>query len=82
MDATDFDQLLVAFRGRTPFWPFTVALANGNRFEVDRADVLVVRDGMAIFVAPGGALVVFDHEAVSQIEGDLSAAGPAQPAWP
>ena len=71
-----------AFRGRTPFWPFTVALANGHRFEVDRADALVVRDGVAIFVALGGAPVMLDHDAVSQIEGNLSAGGPAQPAWP
>jgi len=37
----------------------------------------VVRDGVAIFVAPGGTPVVFDHEGVSQIEGDPSATGPA-----
>ncbi len=72
-----FDETLGAFRKRAPFRPFTVALVNGDRFEVDHADALVVRDGVAIFVAPGGTPVVFDHEGVSQIEGDLSATGPA-----
>lgn len=82
MDSAHFDQTLEAFRGRTPFRPFTVALVNGDRFEVDHADALVVRDGVAIFVAPGGAPVVFDYEGVSQIEGDLSAAGPGSPRGP
>ena len=47
-----FDETLGAFRKRAPFRPFTVALVNGDRFEVDHADALVVRDGVAIFVAP------------------------------
>ena len=72
-----FDKKLGAFHKRAPFRPFTVALVNGYRFEVDHADALVVRDGVAIFVAPGGTPVVFDHEGVSQIEGDLSTTGPA-----
>lgn len=75
MKTARFDETLSAFRKRAPFRPFTVALVNGDRFEVDHADALVVRDGVAIFVAPGGRPVVFDHEGVSQIEGDLSASG-------
>ena len=77
-----FDETLRAFRKRAPFRPFTVALVNGDRFEVGHADALVVRDGVAIFVAPGGTPVVFDHEGVSQIEGDLSATGPGGPHEP
>ena len=77
-----FDETLAAFRKRAPFRPFTVALVNGDRFEVDHADALVVSDGVAIFVAPGGTPVVFDHEGVSQIEGDLSATGPGGPHEP
>jgi hypothetical protein len=48
-----FDETLAAFRKRAPFRPFTVALVNGDRLEVDHADALVVRDGVAIFVAAG-----------------------------
>jgi len=73
MDASHFDHTLAAFRDRTPFRPFTVALVNGDRFEVDHGGAIVVRDGVAIFVGPGGVPVVFDHEGVSQIIGDFSA---------
>jgi hypothetical protein len=75
MQPAHFDETLEAFRKRAAFRPFTVALVNGDRFEVDHADAIVVRDGVAIFVAPGGTPVVFDHEGVSQIKGDLSATG-------
>jgi len=72
MEPAHFDQALASFRNRTPFRPFTVALVNGNRFEVDHSDAIVFRDGVAVFVAPGGTPVVFDHESVAQIEGGLS----------
>jgi hypothetical protein len=71
MQADNFDQALNAFRRRIPFRPFTVALVNGDRFEVDHPDALVVRDGVAIYIAPGGIPVLFDHEGVSQFGGDL-----------
>jgi hypothetical protein len=71
MQADTFDNSLIAFKKRSPFKSFTVALVNGDRFEVDHPDALVVRDGVAIFVAPGGVPVLFDHEGVSQFIGDL-----------
>jgi len=71
MVAENFDESLKAFKRRTPFRPFTVALVNGDRFEVDFADALVVRDGVAIYVGPGGVPVIFDHEGVNQFIGDL-----------
>ena len=71
MDVNNFDNTLTAFRRRVPFRPFTVALVNGDRFEVDHADALVIRDGVAVYVAPGGVPVLFDHEGVSQVIGDL-----------
>ena len=35
MDADNFDKTLEAFRRQLPFRPFTVALVNGDRFEVE-----------------------------------------------
>ena len=70
MEADHFDQTLIAFRRRIPFQPFTVALVNGDRFEVDHHDALVVRDGVGIYIGPGGIPGVFDHEGVSQIIDD------------
>ncbi len=71
MEATNFDQILIAFKRRTPFRPFTVALVNGDRFEVDHSDALVVRDGVAVYIAAGGVPVLFDRESVSQVVDDL-----------
>ncbi len=75
MEADNFEQTLRAFLRRAPFRPFTVALVNGDRFEVDHPTALVVRDAVAIYVAPGGVPVIFDHEGVSQFVGDLSGSG-------
>jgi hypothetical protein len=71
MVADSFDQTLNAFKRRVPFRPFTVSLVNGDRFEVDYPDALVIRDGVAAYVAAGGVPVIFDHEGVSQFIGHL-----------
>ena len=71
MEADSFDRTLNAFKRRSPFQPFTVALVNGDRFEVDYPDALVVRDGVAVYIGAGGVPVLFDHEGVSQVVGDL-----------
>jgi hypothetical protein len=72
MAPNTFDGTLKAFQQRVPYRPFTVVLVNGDRFEVDFPNALVVRDGTAIFVQPGGIPVIFDHEGVNQIVGDLN----------
>jgi len=38
----------------------------------DDEDALAVRDGVALFVGPGGVPVILDHEGVSQVIGDLA----------
>jgi hypothetical protein len=72
MEVNNFDETLKAFQRRRPFQPFTVVPVNGDRFEVDFPNALVVRDGVAIFVAAGGIPTIFDHEGVSQFIGDLT----------
>ena len=47
-------------------------MVDGDRFEVDHSEAVVVRDGVAIYVAPGGIPTIFDHEGVSQIISDLA----------
>jgi hypothetical protein len=70
MTADDFDRSLRAFQHRTPFRAFTVELVSGYRFQVDHPEALVLRDGVAVFVAHGGVPVLFDHEGVSQVNGE------------
>jgi hypothetical protein len=72
MDRDTFNGAIRAFKHRKPFQPFTVAMVNGDRVEVDHPDALAVRDGLALYVAPGTIPWFFDHEGVSQIIGDLA----------
>lgn len=69
MTAENFDHVLNSLRLRQPFTVFTVELNGGNRFEVDHPGAIVIRDGVAVFLAPGGIPVWFDHDSVNQIIG-------------
>jgi hypothetical protein len=75
MDRNTFNGAIRALKHRSPFQPFTVAMVNGDRFEVDHPDALAVRDGIALFAAPGNVPVIFDNEGVSELVGDLSGTG-------
>jgi hypothetical protein len=59
-----------------PFHVFTVELHGGRRFEVDHPGALVVRDGVAVFLAPGGTPIWFGHESVNQIIGATESNAP------
>jgi hypothetical protein len=72
VDRDTFDSTIRTFKRRTPFRPFYVSLVNGDRLEVDHPEAVVVRDGVALFVAPGGTPAIFDHEGVVQVVGDLA----------
>ncbi len=74
MTADNFDSVLKALRDNRPFTVFTVELNGGKRFEVDHPLALVVRDGVAVFLAPGGVPVWFDHDSVLRIVGAGSGA--------
>ena len=69
MTADNFNTTLEALRQLQPFRVFTVELHGARRFEVDHPGALIVRDGVAVFLAPGGVPVWFDHESVNQIIG-------------
>ncbi len=69
MTAENFGQILEGLKERAPFHVFTVELHGGRRFEVDHPGALVVRDGVAVFLAPGGVPIWFDHESVNQVIG-------------
>ncbi len=72
MDRQTFEATILTFKRRTPFRPFTLSLVNGERLEIDHPDAVVVRDGVGLFVGPGGVPAVFDHEGVAQVIGDLA----------
>ena len=72
MDRETFDLTIRTFKHRTPFQPFTIAMQNGDRLEIDHPDALAIRDGAALFVGPGKVPSIFDHEGVTRIIGDLA----------
>ncbi len=74
MTSENFQDALTALRQRKPFRPFTVELVTRDRFEIDFPDALVTRDGVAVFIKPGGIPVLFDHESVSQLIGEQNTA--------
>jgi hypothetical protein len=76
MTADNFDRVLQGLKQITPFQVFTVELIGGRRFEVDHPGALVVRDGVAVFLAPGGVPIWFDHDSVGQIVGAPASASP------
>jgi hypothetical protein len=55
MTADNFTNVLEGLRQLQPFRVFTVEFHGGRRFEVDHPKALVVRDGVAVFLAPGGS---------------------------
>ena len=75
MDRGTFAGTIRAFRQRTPFRPFTVVTVSGGRYEIDHPEAILERDGVALFAGPGGIPVIFDHEGVSEVVGDLSGRG-------
>jgi hypothetical protein len=70
VEADHFDRTLRAFQKRSPFKPFVVALVNGDRVQVDHPEALVVRGGLAVFVAHNGTPTIFDHEGASEFVGE------------
>ncbi|MCY2991292.1 MAG: hypothetical protein NTY19_25970 [Planctomycetota bacterium] len=69
MTEENFERVLTGLTQRTPFRLFTVELHGGQRFEVDHPGALVHRDGVAVFLAPGGIPIWFDHESINQVIG-------------
>ena len=67
MIESHFDQLLTELRDQQPFRIFTVSLQSGRRIEVDHPHALVVREGVAVFLAPGGVPIYFDHDSVNEV---------------
>jgi len=67
MTSDNFDTTLTALLGRRPYLPFTVEMHGGQRFEIDSAFAVTFRSGVAVFLAPGGVPVFFDHDSVNLI---------------
>ncbi len=67
MTREDFADTITTLWRLRPFRPFTVELLTGERFEVDRADAMIYREGTAVFIGPGPTFFLFFHDSVTQI---------------
>ncbi len=67
MTNSHFDETIAVLLDRRPFQLFTVELNTGERIAIDHARALIVRDGAAVFLAPGGVPHLFDQDSVNQI---------------
>jgi hypothetical protein len=67
MTSEHFDETIVALMERIPFHVFTVELNTGQRIEIDHSRALIVREGVAVFLGPGGVPHLFEHESVNQV---------------
>jgi hypothetical protein len=67
MTVEHFQETITALLKQKPFQLFTVELNTGERIEIDHSRALIVRDGAAVFLGPGGVPHLFDHESVNQI---------------
>ena len=76
MTADNFDRILQELVQLQPFHVFTVELNGGRRFEIDHPRAVVVRDGVAVFIATGGIPIWFDHDSVNQIIGASANSAP------
>ena len=66
MTPESFTKTLEEFLEFKPFQIFSVVMNTGQRFQVDHPKAVTYRDGVAVFVAPGGHLKIFDHDSVNQ----------------
>ena len=74
MSPETFVATIATYRDRRPFKPFTVELVSGRRIEIDFPEAVIVREGVAAALLPGGVPVVFDWEGVAGILGDPAGA--------
>ncbi len=67
MTADNFTTVFETLRARKPFQVFTVELNGGDRYEIDHPGACFSRDGVAVFLAPGGVPHWFDHDSVLRV---------------
>ena len=78
MTTENFEKVLLAMIRRRPFKPFTVELHGEQRFVIDHPEATVLRQGVAIFLAPGPVPIYFDHDSVVQIIDSPAASAPGK----
>ena len=72
MDPDTLDETIEAFQNQDPFHPFTLAMNDGSRLEVDHPRAIIYRSGRGVFLGPGGTPHLFSSHSVNRVIGDLA----------
>ena len=75
MDTQTFPASVQTLLRRQPFHPFTVALENGDRLEVDHPQAIAFNSDLCVHAGPAGVPAIFNTDAVSDVVGDLARPG-------
>ena len=73
MDADHFTAVLEVMLARQPYRVFTIEQYGGRLLEIDHRGALMFLQGLALFRAPGGIAIMFDHGSVRSIVDALAA---------
>jgi hypothetical protein len=74
VEKENFEKLLRALSHRKPFRSYIVEFVNGEKIDVDHPEALIVRAGVAVYLAADGTPAWFDHLSVSRVVGDQAPA--------
>ncbi len=74
MEKENFGKLLRALSHRKPFRSYIVEFLNGEKIDVDHPEALIVRAGVAVYLAADGTPAWFDNLSVSRVVGDQAPA--------
>ena len=72
LDPDTLAETLEAFQDQDPFHPFTLAMNDGSKLEIDHPRAVVYRNGRGVFLGPGGTPHLFSSHSVNQVIGDLA----------
>lgn len=67
MTADDFYRTMIEKLDREPFQPFVVEMNDGSRVQIDEADSVAIRGGLAICTTKEALFVRVDNADVRQI---------------
>jgi len=68
VEKDNFEKLLRALSHRKPFRAYTVEFVNGEHIVIDHPEALIVRAGVAVYLAADGTPAWFDHRVVGAVD--------------
>jgi hypothetical protein len=73
MTAREFHERMLHLLRREPFETFEVELTGGDRFLVERPEMIGSNGGVAVFGGPSGDLIIFDWTNTRRLGSDVAA---------